>query len=253
MYDHSSAVFNNSCLKVPRNPSSNQPSPVYEQKYLNQLKNQATKLSLEENMRSKRVSSNSDKDIIKSLVEFYDSIPEYDDVNHLPSKEFYRRLEYLKEKQREYQERLKNEIKFENKSTSWVEDYKNLETGDRKSKLKNLDDLDCIDTQPPSRRSVRIETPSTAKDSLETPTTAKSRANLSSAGSKAAESFYEIPVLDDLSIEDLRLDLDKELHLETKSAPNSPARSKPAIGWKDTITIPQPFQMTVRLDFLKRS
>lgn len=253
MYDHSSAVFNNSCLKVPRNPTSNQPSPVYEQKYLNQLKNQATKLSLEKDMRGKRLSSDSDKDIIHSLVEFYDSIPEYDDVNHLPAKEFYRRLEYLKQKQKEYHERLKNEMKFETKSTSWVDDYKNLDTGDRKSKISHLDDLDSVDAyekeisiQPPSRRSVRIETPSTTKGSLETPTTSKSRANVSSAGSKGVGSCSKASAWDDLSLEDLRLDLDKELHLETKSAPSSPTRSKTAVGWKDTITIPQPFQMTVR-------
>lgn len=253
MYDHSSAVFNNSCLKVPRNPSSHQPAPVYEQKRLNHLKNQATKLSLEENnMRSKRLPSDSDRDTIKSLVEFYDSIPEYDDVNHLPAKEFYRRLEHLKQKQKEYHERLKNELKFENKNTSWVEDYKNLETGNENGKAKHLDDLESVDISekeigihPPSRRSVRIETPSTVKDFLETPTTSKSRANVSSAGSRGiVDSSHK--TWDDSSLEDLRLDLDRDLHLETKSAPNSPTRNKSTVGWKDTITIPQPFQMTVR-------
>lgn len=250
MYDHSSAVFNNSCIKLPRNPVSNQPLPVYEQKYLNQLKNQATKLSTtqENTMRTKRSSStDSEKNAIKSLIEFYDSIPEYDDVNHLPNKEFYRRLQYLKEKQKEYHERLRNELRFENKSSAWLEDYKNLITGD----TKDVDSVDLsekeISTKPPSRRSVRIETPSTTKDSpLETPSRSKSRANNLSADSKHANNHYKTLAWDDLSIEDLRLDLDKELHLETRSAPSSPSRSKATVGWKDTITIPQPFQMTVR-------
>lgn len=274
MSDHNSAVFNNSCLKVPRNPISNQPFPVYEQKFLNQLKNQATKLGLktdECNMKSKK-SLDSDRSTIKSLMEFYDSIPEYDDVNHLPSKEFYRRLENLKEKQKLYCERLQTEIKLENKDTEWIEDYKNLSSGEKKTTkskrsknsplpLKNnIEDVDSLDfsdrepiTKPPSRRSVRIESPSD-KCSLEGTSfqelqiRPKSRANLSSAGSKGFQRSITPygSAWDDLSIEDLKLDLDKDLHLETKSAPNSPSRCKTSVGWKDTITIPQPFQMTVR-------
>lgn len=253
---------------------SNQPFPVYEQKYLNQLKNQATKLGLKTNdciMKSKK-SLDSERCTIKSLMEFYDSIPEYDDVNYLPNKEFYRRLENLKEKQKLYRERLQNEIKLENKDTEWIEDYKNLSSGEKKiakpKKTKNslhavknnIEDVDFLDfsdrepiNKPPSRRSVRIESPSD-KCSLEGTSIQdlqirpKSRANLSSAGSKGFQRSTTPygSAWDDLSIEDLKLDLDKDLHLETKSAPNSPSRSKTTIGWKDTITIPQPFQMTVR-------
>lgn len=63
-----------------------------------------------------------------------------------------------------------------------------------------------------SRRSVRIETPSERDD------------------------------WEGLSVEDLKLDLQSQQG-ESKSAPASPIRN---VGWKDTITIPQPFQMTVR-------
>lgn len=193
MSDHSSSVFNNSCLKAPLRPSSGQPFPIYEQKHLHQLRNQAKKLA-DEKTRSKTT--------LKSFLEFYGSIPEYDDVNHLSNKEFYRRLENLREKQRLYEEKLK------------------LEAGEV------LDDSGfnegCLrKNSAASRRSVRIETPS--------------------------ERGEEVGWDEGLSVEDLKLDLEKiDGDGVSKSAPTSPIRCKSSVGWKDTITIPQPFQMTVR-------
>ncbi|XP_018568486.2 protein FAM161A [Anoplophora glabripennis] len=276
MYNHTNSVFNNSCLKVPRNPKSDQPLPAYEQKYLNQLENQFKKLNLQPedlNMKSKRGEVN--KETIKSFLEFFGSIPEYDDINHLSNKEFYKKLENLKEKQKFYQEYLMNEIKFDCKDTEWIEDYKNLKLGgkDTKNKKKktslkpfcatpvlnksnNLNktfDIESIFSdkevlnKPPSRRSVRIETPS---DKLSTNITPepnfrpKSRANISSAGSKRGPNDID---WDDISIENLNLYSDRNtpLPLETKSAPASPVKTKNT-NWSDGITIPKPFQMTVR-------
>lgn len=186
--EHSSSVFNNSCLKVPLRPSSGQTYPVCEQKHLNHLRNQARKLA-DEKTRSKNT--------LKSFLDFYGSIPEYDDVNHLSNKEFYRRLENLREKQRFYEEKLK----LENEEVNFFVD----EYSSRKNSA--------------SRRSVRIETPS-------------------------ERNYREEHLLwdDGSSTEDLKLNLQSE----SKSAPTSPVRNKSSIGWKDTITIPQPFQMTVR-------
>lgn len=148
MSDHSSSVFNNSCLKAPT---------------------------------SAKTLTDKKKTTLKSFLEFYGSIPEYDDVNHLSNKEFYRRLESLREKQRLYAEKLK------------------------------LEECDyyggCSRKYSALRRSVRIETPSDCS----------------------------------FDVDDLKLDLQQRG--ESKSAPASPIRS---VGWKDTITIPQPFQMTVR-------
>lgn len=66
-------------------------------------------------------------------------------------------------------------------------------------------------------------------------------------GSVGAKSRCEInknsTAWDELSIDDLKLDF---IGSESRSAPASPVRSKSSVGWKDTITIPQPFQMTVR-------
>ncbi|KAJ8925764.1 hypothetical protein NQ315_009612 [Exocentrus adspersus] len=280
MYNHDNAVFNNSCLKVPRNPKSDQPLPIYEQKYLNQLENEVRKLSLDSNdLNMKSTKGEVNKNTIKSFLDFFGSIPEYDDINHLSNKEFYKKLENLKEKQKFYEECLLNEIKFDCKDTQWIEDYKNLKLGvkDTKNKKKktslkplcdtpvsnktsNLNKIFDVESifsdkdvvnKPPSRRSVRIETPS---DKLSTNITPephlrpKSRAKISSAGSKGRNNDND---WDDISIEDLNLysegNTPLPLPLETKSAPASPVKTRSNTNnWTDTITIPKPFQMTVR-------
>lgn len=276
MSAHSTAAFNHSCLKIPRNPINKQPFPICEQRLLRQLENRLCRLDIGHNEMKTKQSPNEIKKTTKTLLEFYGSIPEYEDIHHLPAKEFYRRLEYLKEKQRDFYDFLDQEFKYESKENGWMEDYKNLGTTDKsfssKSKLKSsmksfcgtpvsnksghghckLEDVESIMSsekeatlKPPSRRSVRIETPSEKISCENSPEPdyfrSKSRANLSSNESKNYNSSGESP-WDDIPEDDFKFDMP----LETRSAPNSPVKCKPNVGWKDTITIPKPFQMTVR-------
>lgn len=275
-HNHRNSVFNNSCLKVPKNPKSGHPSPVYDRKFLNEVQNESVKTNtMKTKLKSNR--STPDKETTKSLIEFYRSIPEYGELNHLSNWEFYQHLHCLKEQQRTIKQCLETESKFDKKDVEWIEDYKNLKIGDRKidnnkkskSKLKsfcttpilnkssfsvnkNFDDIDCFSlsepvNKPPSRRSVRIETPSEKSlmnyNENPTPETPlfrpKSRINLSSASSKGNLNDW-----DDFSFEDLNLDLEENNSLpsETKSAPTSPKKAE-----REVVTIPKPFQMTVRL------
>lgn len=272
MSDHSSSVFNNSCLKLPRNPKNKYPLPLYEQKYLNQLQNQATKLELE-GFNKNTVKPTTEKDRIRSFIEFFDSIPEYDDINHLSNKEFYKKLEVLKEKQRSYADYVQNENKLDvNKSPLWLEEYKeyakkiNIENSKDTAKPfcvtpilskspkygKSPDEIGPfslsdkeIYLKPSSRRSVRIETPSDKLSPGNTPDFfRRPKSRLPSASSKGLEEW------DNESTENYKLDLDDLSPLQSKSVPNSPNKSKPSVGWKDNndgITIPKPFEMTVRL------
>lgn len=272
MYNHSSSVFNNNCLTTPKNPRLDQPSPLYEHKFIYQLENQAKKLGLDSSgMPKKNVI---DRDTTKAFLEFISNIPEYDEVNHLSNKEFYKKLENLKEKQRMYEEYLQNEIKFDGKDSEWIEDYKKLKLGNKNinkdqnkkislkpfcttpilsTVLKTPDvdlDYDLLDkevsTKPSSRRSVRIETPSD-KPSINVtpePLRPKSRVNLSSAESKNPINEWE-----DFGIEDLNLCSERNtpLRMESKTAPNSPVKTRNInVDNDDGITIPKPFQMTVR-------
>lgn len=261
MYNHNTSVFNNLCLRVPKNPNSDSPIPIYEQKFLNQMRNQETKNNLEIEIKS------GDKETLKSFIDFFDSIPEYDDINHLSNKEFYKKLDNLKEKQKTYYQLMKDELRYEQKDTEWVEDYKKLSIGSkslpkdlkRKSSIKPFcttpvlnkstygfkkpDDVEYLsssENKPPSRRSVRIETPVSDKFSPEREARSKSRTNLSSGNSSKKGIEW-----DNLSLEDLKLNLEKETPLEIQSLPNSPKKERDLSG-EAGITIPKPFQMTVR-------
>ncbi|RZC43209.1 UPF0564 domain containing protein [Asbolus verrucosus] len=213
-----------------------------------------------------------DKNPVKSFIEFFDSIPEYDDVNHLSNKEFYRKIEILKEKQKSYSDYVQNEIKFDNKNSEWLEDYKNFakkKNVDEKKKKptikpfcvtpilskspkfsKTTEDIDSVTfsdkdllLKPPSRRSVRIESPSDKLSPGDTPSElfTRPKSRLPSASSKGQDDW------DNFSIDEYKLDLDTHSPAQSKSAPNSPTKSKPSVGWKDNgITIPKPFEMTVR-------
>lgn len=116
------------------------------------------------------------------------------------------------------------------------------------SRSKHCEDAESIFSsdkeivaQPPSRRSVRIESPSDKSDISEL-------INLPKKSKTTGHSkHYNDFAWDDMSINDFKSDFEKELPLETKSAPNSPTKEKIDPGWKDDgITIPKPFQMTVR-------
>lgn len=284
MSSHNRASFNHSCLRVPRNPLNKQPVPVFEQSYVNEIESKVRKLSLGSNEETKlRMKSVKDYDVdcFRAFIEFFDSIPNYEDVNHLSNADFYRKLERLKEKQRTYCDCM-----YEEKGSALMEELgKKRNTNKRsysrkapqKSSLKSLcandrinsgnynknhkreeeddsnissSDKEMLLNKPPSRRSVRIESPSEKLQisSENTPEVeyfrSKSRAinNVSSASSKGKNSW------DDSTVEDLKLDTQRFNNVEgySRSAPASPNKSKQSVGWKDTITIPKPFQMTVR-------
>lgn len=112
MYDHNSAVYNHNCLKVPINPKNDRPKTQFEQKFLVDLHNEVTK-NLNEKMKTNLGDSN--RSDVKAFIDFFDSIPEYDDINHLSNQEFYNKLENLKEKQREFCDYWNRQLQFETK------------------------------------------------------------------------------------------------------------------------------------------
>lgn len=158
-------------------------------------------------------------------------------------------------------------MKLACKNTEWISDYQALKSDRNEEKFKNVkksartpplstksslknieDDLSSLsdkELKTPSRRSVRIETPSLRSPETLTPDLSarpKSRA-ISSANTSIKHQNNE---WDHLSIEDLNFDSEKDT-IDVKSLPNTPAKTKVSIGWKDDgITIPRPFQMTVR-------
>lgn len=265
MHSHSRSVFNNSCLQVPRNRKIDQPLPLYDQTCKFQLENEKKKLDMTLNEIGKKKFV--DKEGSQSFLNFISDIPEYDDINHLTNKEFYKKLENLKERKKFFEDYLQLDIRFDGIDSEWIKEYrkqklaakKNKDTKNRAIKpfctTPNLNKISRdiktpdvgieimsdkeIMNKPPSRRSVRIETPSDNLFSSLTPEPrCKSRAKSSVNEDKCVE-------WDDLSIERLNLDTVRTpIIMETRSAPCSPTRSK--FKNEGGITIPKPFQMTVR-------
>ncbi|XP_068082094.1 protein FAM161B [Anabrus simplex] len=135
---HIGAVFNHSCLKVPVNPSNRLPSPSYERKCMSSLSEEGKtnrertrksaslsgsrksswsstrkQVSKKDSPRDGEISSHRSivdeyifKESVESFINFYESIPDYGDLTHLSDREFYLKLQQLKEKQKSYLEVL---------------------------------------------------------------------------------------------------------------------------------------------------
>uniref|UniRef100_A0A182JFG9 Uncharacterized protein n=1 Tax=Anopheles atroparvus TaxID=41427 RepID=A0A182JFG9_ANOAO len=125
MSGHGRSVFVNSCIKKPLSPSSKRPNPSFlvpqcsldrglqdprTQDAMSTMtrKQAATKCPLARNGHYRRSKCCSlthqlrkETDSFQTMVQFYDSIPDYNELLHLPRDEFYCRLNTLKKKQRE--------------------------------------------------------------------------------------------------------------------------------------------------------
>lgn len=91
---HHTSVFNNSCLRVPVDPVSKMPKSAYERKG-----------KIPNNQQCSIDSSSTcsvavaDVDATK-MKDFYRSIPDYNEINHLPAEEFYSTLKSLRDKKK---------------------------------------------------------------------------------------------------------------------------------------------------------
>lgn len=90
---HRCSVFKNSCLNVPVDPISKMPKTAYERNERNILEQCSI-----ESIRSCSVSG-TDVDAEK-FKDFYRSIPDYNDINHLTETEFYTTLKRLRDKKK---------------------------------------------------------------------------------------------------------------------------------------------------------
>ncbi|XP_003436389.2 protein FAM161B [Anopheles gambiae] len=122
---HGRSVFVNSCIKKPLSPSSKRPNPSFlvpqcsldrgledprTQQAMSTItrKKASIKCPLARNGQYRRSKCCSlthqlrkETDSFQTMVQFYDSIPDYNELLHLPREEFYCRLNTLKKKQRE--------------------------------------------------------------------------------------------------------------------------------------------------------
>lgn len=91
--NHYSSVFRNSCLKVPVDPISKMPKSSHERRE----KRVTEQCSIESSSTCSIAPPNLDA---AKLKDFYRSIPDYNDIHHLPADEFYSTLKSLREKKK---------------------------------------------------------------------------------------------------------------------------------------------------------
>lgn len=144
MTEHRGNSFYNSCVKVPVDPYSRQPTPSYER--LRPLKNNKEsncKINFAENDQFLNESeTSSSREIVDNFLEFLESIPDYGQVHHLSNEQFKQKVDYLKRKQRLLLENLQDTLTAqENISVSKLSTSKSNQI---QSKIKNKNDINDL-------------------------------------------------------------------------------------------------------------
>lgn len=129
--EHRGSSFINSCVKVPVDPYSRQPTPSYERPTMDSLSKRSP------NYKSRRINfaspsshqdsnrtdpGSSDESNVESFIEFIESIPDYGQIHHLSNEQFKQKLDYLKRKQRLLLKNLQN----------CLDDDKGIDSGDKR-------------------------------------------------------------------------------------------------------------------------
>nr|XP_050852747.1 protein FAM161A isoform X2 [Vespula vulgaris] len=134
MAEHRGTSFYNSCVKVPIDPCSRQPTPSYERpRSIKSEKQSVTdkgrKINFAANDLPKTESElSSPRENLEGFLEFLESIPDYKQIHHLSNEQFRQKVEYLKRKQRLYLKNLKNIFDEPEKDTTRISSRSNGNT-----------------------------------------------------------------------------------------------------------------------------
>ncbi|KAG5321012.1 F161A protein, partial [Pseudoatta argentina] len=115
MTEHKGTSFFHSCVKMPVDPCSRQPTPPYERPRLSSGSRRSEKVKKinfaeGEPTAVENSESSSPRDTLENLLEFLKSIPDYGQVHHLSNEQFKQKVEYLRRKQRLLLQNLRNSL-----------------------------------------------------------------------------------------------------------------------------------------------
>ncbi|KAL6425427.1 hypothetical protein ACFW04_009544 [Cataglyphis niger] len=117
MTEHKGTSFFHSCVKMPVDPYSRQPTPSYERPRLSSTRSRRSekvkKINFAENEPiavAEDSESSSPRDTLENFLEFMKSIPDYGQIHHLSNEQFKQRVEYLRRKQRLLLQNLRNSM-----------------------------------------------------------------------------------------------------------------------------------------------
>lgn len=126
MAEHRGTSFYNSCVKVPIDPYSRQPTPSYERprsikSEKQNIADKGRKINFVADDLPKTESElSSPRENLEGFLEFLESIPDYKQVHHLSNEQFRQKVEYLRRKQRLYLKNLNNIFDEPEKDTSRI-------------------------------------------------------------------------------------------------------------------------------------
>lgn len=118
MTEHRGTSFFHSCVKMPVDPCSRQPTPSYERPRLSsgsRRSEKVKKINFAEGEPTagetvENSESSSPRDTLENFLEFLKSIPDYGQVHHLSNEQFKQKVEYLRRKQRLLLQNLRNSL-----------------------------------------------------------------------------------------------------------------------------------------------
>lgn len=112
MTEHRGTSFFHSCVKMPVDPCSRQPTPSYERPRLSgsQRSEKVKKINFAKGEAVENSESSSPRDTLENFLEFLKSIPDYGQVHHLSNEQFKQKVEYLRRKQRLLLQNLRNSL-----------------------------------------------------------------------------------------------------------------------------------------------
>ncbi|XP_051153245.1 protein FAM161A [Leptopilina boulardi] len=257
MNEHRGSSFVHSCVKVPVDPYSRQPTPLYERPRVNnkQKRYNASGKNRKINFDTSNSNVTSPRDTLENFMDFMESIPDYNDVHHLSNEQFKQKLDYLKRKQRMLLKNLQNcldqnetenilnrEITNEtqnqrsnnNKTKEWCNDNNN----DLKLKGRKCNFEESRTNSPILYSSGTFDRLAEDQDLLTYRWKDKTKAAKTIHNSKIHSGNKSWSIESDSKSPD-SVESDNENSLETKSLPpHSPERWHP--------TVPKPFTFTLR-------
>ncbi|KYM93569.1 hypothetical protein ALC62_15927 [Cyphomyrmex costatus] len=146
MTEHRGTSFFHSCVKMPVDPCSRQPTPSYERPRLSsgsRRSEKVKKINFAEGVPTAVENSelSSPRDTLENLLEFLKSIPDYGQVHHLSNEQFKQKVEYLRRKQRLFLQNLRNSLDDTEEPSSRLSITRNESSKSKDVKPNVVDDL----------------------------------------------------------------------------------------------------------------
>ncbi|XP_076392298.1 uncharacterized protein LOC100883008 isoform X2 [Megachile rotundata] len=246
MTEHRGNSFYNSCVKVPVDPYSRQPTPSYERLRLiksNKDDNIDIKCKInftkDDQFFNEYEISNS-KEIFDNFLEFLESIPDYGQVYHLSNEQFKQKVDYLRRKQKLLLENLQNtSTDHENINISNLSISKCNEIKPKIKSKDNINDL-TLNGKKCSLEEFRVSSPILFTSDKFNGLTKDQDLLINSKGknsreiNSASKSWRTLSRLN--SSDSIESDIDS---IETQSLPASATKE-----WHPTV--PKPFSFTLR-------